>query len=1485
MSSYIRKIKAGRIGSLEVSANTYVGETGTIFYDEVLGDLRISDGHTPGGILINTGTGGSGVGVASAEVVNGNLIVTLTDNSTIDAGYVQGPQGEQGIQGNVGPQGIQGNVGPQGIQGIQGNVGPQGIQGIQGNTGPQGAQGIQGNVGPQGEQGIQGIQGNTGPQGIQGIQGATGATGATGAQGIQGNTGPQGIQGLTGNIGPQGIQGVQGVKGDQGISVTLVGNVDIPGNLPPTGNAGDGYIVASSGNLYFWNTQISAWADIGPIVGPAGPQGVQGIQGATGPQGEQGIQGNTGPQGPQGIQGIQGDTGPQGIQGIQGNVGPQGPQGEQGIQGNVGPQGEQGIQGNVGPQGPQGEQGIQGNTGPAGADGISFIWKGTWDGSYYVPNDVVEYNGSSYICIVDNFDTPADNGSYWQLLAQKGDQGIQGNVGPQGDPGAPGTSLTGWTVDASNHLIPNTDNLQDIGTPSLRVRHIYVGPGSISVGNSVITESGTGKLVLPGLTRGTGFSVNEVEDTDDQTHDFNGVVPLIIDNAHFAILNGANRPGGYVPPEYSVDQLDSDGFIDGISVDSQGSGLTQTEVDLMRYNMWAYVGSDNDPIGNWNSSDWISIPFRVRCEASDVEYEFNTGGGNGQALENGDNSFTLDNTTDGRLTLTIDGDDKALFQMNGNDLLIDSLNGNIVISANDSTEYVFGSDGTLTLPANGDIKDSNGNSVLGGGGGGGVDGLSGDISYQPEQEGDIQYRLNLAEAADIIIYNKGDPNGTLGPGIAIGDSIGDPHRSGVVAIGNDDVGFNSKRGGVYIGAKAGWNNVESPQGENAIAIGVRAAYTFAYDRTITLNATGENLDPEQEDSLYIKPIREEQYDDYTLFYNPTSGEVTYGGTSLGAIISNVAPESGKLWFNTVEGRLYLNYNDQWVDASPVIITPASTYLGNVTVDGSTFTINDSTLTIVDGELLVNGNAITAGSSTHIEYTDIVTGYTSSVDLGYNFQVDVDNSHLNINGNGSWEIGSSNFSTKIFSIDDWDPDPLDIVIRTDNKDWLFRRDSKIITPNGGQIGGVEDPDGIDLYANSSMPWAQLNWNLQNFVYVDSQGAHLQAGTSQPGIYELLLDTGGNTTLPGVLIFPDNSVQTTAYTGAVSTYGNSNVAAYLTAGDYATNANITAAINNLIGSAPGTLDTLQEIAANLASEAGAIGSITNSIASTNANVTAANSAIATLQTQVYTDSNVAAYLVANPQTGTYSNSNVASYLVANPQHGTYTDSNVASYLVSHPQAGTYSNTNVAGYLAGTISTGNVNVGSVMRINGTTQTIDTSNGSSINVGSRTNFTGSAAGYGMTVTYPASFSSNITVNGSAGITMPNRPAFRIYGGSPAWFNTANTNLKGSSIVVDYNQGNYFNSTTGVFTAPVAGLYSVTLNARVGSNNGSNQILVGKNGLATTGNIAVMWECDTNTGTATHFGVCSTIKLAAGDWLSANITLGNINFDQNDSWTVTYIG
>ena len=54
----IQKIKAGRV--TQVVADEWVGPYGTLFYNEDLGDLRVGDGVTPGGILLAFGGGEGG---------------------------------------------------------------------------------------------------------------------------------------------------------------------------------------------------------------------------------------------------------------------------------------------------------------------------------------------------------------------------------------------------------------------------------------------------------------------------------------------------------------------------------------------------------------------------------------------------------------------------------------------------------------------------------------------------------------------------------------------------------------------------------------------------------------------------------------------------------------------------------------------------------------------------------------------------------------------------------------------------------------------------------------------------------------------------------------------------------------------------------------------------------------------------------------------------------------------------------------------------------------------------------------------------------------------------------------------------------------------------------------------------------------------------------------------------------------------------------
>jgi hypothetical protein len=77
---------------------------------------------------------------------------------------------------------------------------------------------------------------------------------------------------------------------------------------------------------------------------------------------------------------------------------------------------------------------------------------------------------------------------------------------------------------------------------------------------------------------------------------------------------------------------------------------------------------------------------------------------------------------------------------------------------------------------------------------------------------------------------------------------------------------------------------------------------------------------------------------------PIAGDIVdaNGDSVLGSAVvrQDTAPiaANGTLWFNTVEGTLYINYNDQWVDASPTVLPPPDT---NPEVESVTF--NDNTV--------------------------------------------------------------------------------------------------------------------------------------------------------------------------------------------------------------------------------------------------------------------------------------------------------------------------------------------------------------------------------------------------------------------------------------------------------------------------------------------------------------------------------------------------------------
>ena len=370
-------------GSVNSSADLPVtGNTGDAWIDQETGDLFTWNDGTQqwddvGRIVGTTGPSGpTGLGapmVLRQSVANANQLPASgdpgdghIDESTGDV-YTWDPVAEQWVNGGrivgtTGPTGHTGAVGAPMV--IQGSVASAAQLPGSGDPGDGYTDQSTGNIFTWDPSGSQWIDGGR-------IVGPTGPTGAIGAAGAP---------------------------------LVIQGSVADSGQLPATGDPGDGYIDQSTGKIYTWDPDTSQWVDGGRIVGPTGP---------TGPQGYQGLVGEAGPTGPEGPQG---DAGP--AMNIVGSVTganslPATGSASEGYYNEAnghlytwdqangqwidvgqiqGPRGIQGVQGVQGPTGPTGVAGaastVMGPTGPTGSGGATPM----------APTGAIQYNrgGSFY---------------------------------------------------------------------------------------------------------------------------------------------------------------------------------------------------------------------------------------------------------------------------------------------------------------------------------------------------------------------------------------------------------------------------------------------------------------------------------------------------------------------------------------------------------------------------------------------------------------------------------------------------------------------------------------------------------------------------------------------------------------------------------------------------------------------------------------------------------------------------------------------------------------------------------------------------------------------------------------------------------------------------------------------------------------------------------------------------------------------------------
>jgi hypothetical protein len=530
----------------------------------------------------------------------------------------------------------------------------------------------------------------------------------------------------------------------------------------------------------------------------------------------------------------------------------------------------------------------------------------------------------------------------------------------------------------------------------------------------------------------------------------------------------------------------------------------------------------------------------------------------------------------------------------------------------------------------------------------------------------------------------------------------------------------------------------------------------------------------------------------------------------------------------------------------------ATMLGNLNVQGTQTALNQSSLQITDKFIRVASGSLSSaqsnGAGLIIDGANVTMSWDSAnSQITFNTQV----SASKFVGDGSGLIGISSYT---------------------NSDNLAYLNSKGVVSGSSQV--ISILSSLNSYtASNNTSITALNTATGSLnTFTSSINTTIKSKLNTDGVIsgssQILNGSGiwsGSAQLPSNIISSSTQLNTLGYatTSSVVNVNTSSLLLTSSFNTFATSSNtFSASINTFTSSANTALSNVYTATASL-------NTFTSSYTTTSASF----------------DSRISSIVNGSGFATTSSfNTLSASFNSYSSSINTFTASVNSATASLNGKTGSYATTGSNQFNGNQSITGSLTVNSGTIISSSL----TANSSSLYLNSGSNFylqnNGTAEISGsLKVSGSLTLSGSLTIQ-SGSIIMPNRPAFRVTGaGGPT---AATTVISGSMVSVDYNEGGYYNTSNGTFTAPIAGLYQVNLVCRTYSNSGaaSQAVVVKNNTAGSNGVVQIMIEWGANTS-MNHTGGSTISKLAVGDTLKAMVFMGTASFDGNDNFSVAYIG